>query len=283
MQLICPLCRLPLGRLDRSWCCENRHSFDIAKQGYCNLLPVQHKKSLQPGDSADMVAARSRFLTADYYQPISDAINHTVLHYLASQSMATAAIVDAGCGEGYYSSRLGAALDQQPVDWQMAAIDISKFAVLAAAKRNKKIAWYVANSSRIPIDDHSADVLLSLFSPLPAEEFYRCLKPGGLLLVATTGRDHLIELRQQLYEEVKLEVFDPTEALAKQFSALPTQAVQQTIVLNDNALIKDLFAMTPHYWRVTPAKKILLDELHQLTLSLDVQLHRFIARDSQVP
>ncbi len=61
MSLICPLCHSSLNLTERSWCCENRHQFDQAKEGYVNLLPVQHKGSREPGDSAEMMQARRDF------------------------------------------------------------------------------------------------------------------------------------------------------------------------------------------------------------------------------
>jgi 23S rRNA (guanine745-N1)-methyltransferase len=280
MQVICPLCRQPLNTNDKSWQCTNNHNFDIAKQGHCNLLPVQHKKSLQPGDSADMVSARNRFLSGGHYQAVNELINQTIIHFITDQQLQKTAIIDAGCGEGYYSSSLAEALSNQTINWQMVGIDISKYAVLAAAKRSKTINWFVANSSHIPIEDHSADIVLSLFSPLPCEEFYRCLKPGGLLIFASTGSNHLIELRKLVYETVIEQSFEPSTVLDEHFSSHQKQRLQQSLFLTENSVIKDLFAMTPHYWRVSPDKKNVLNDLKDMTVSIDIQLHSFTAKSS---
>lgn len=69
--LICPLCSAALGEVDNGVACPAGHRFDRARQGYLNLLPVQHKKSLDPGDNAAMVEARRQFLGAGHYAPLA--------------------------------------------------------------------------------------------------------------------------------------------------------------------------------------------------------------------
>lgn len=281
MKLICPLCRQALSNSEKRWHCSNNHSFDIAKQGYTNLLPVQNKKSLQPGDSADMVAARWRFLNANYYQLVSDQINDTIVQWINQQPNhpLPLQLVDAGCGEGYYTSKLSQALTAHAIEQQIVGIDISKFATLAAAKRDKSIQWFVANSNHIPVSDHSADILMSLFSPLVASEFHRCLKPEGLLLTASTGADHLIELRELIYERINDKVFEPAKALDPQFTQQQRQSIKTRITLNDNQTLLDLLAMTPHYWRASPDKKRQLAEVNQLTVTLDIELQGYQPRE----
>lgn len=279
MEIICPLCRHTLTRSAQRWHCENRHSFDIAKQGYSNLLPVQHKKSKQPGDDAAMVAARSTFLNKGYYQPLASAIGQQLLTHFesitAAQPHAPINILDAGCGEGYYSSALLHNMADKHIDTTIIGCDISKFAVKAAAIRDKQIQWFVANSNALPVADHSSDILLSLFAPLQAAEFNRALAPGGQLIVASTGRDHLLELRRLLYDQVNDKVLDPSRALAGYFTATDTTTIRFSIELTDNASLQQLFAMTPHYWRVSPERKKRLDNINQITLSVDIQLHSF--------
>jgi 23S rRNA (guanine745-N1)-methyltransferase len=274
MQFVCPLCQQLLTQSDRRWHCDNRHSFDIAKQGYTNLIPVHYKKSKSPGDDTGMVAARSHFLNQGFYQPLSDHINLIVTRYLQQNKINSATIIDAGCGEGYYPSRLKNLLNETA---DITGIDISKAAVLAAAKRSKNIQWFVANSNAIPVANNSTAILLSLFAPTQAEEFHRCLQQEGLLLLATTGKQHLIELRELVYDTVNDTVFDPTKTLEPFFKPQQRHTVNFTIELNDTATIKNLFAMTPHYWRVSPERKTLLDTLNSLSLTVDIHLHCFQA------
>nr|WP_159931259.1 methyltransferase domain-containing protein [Oceanicoccus sp. KOV_DT_Chl] len=258
---------------DHRWFCCNNHSFDIAKQGYCNLLAVQHKKSREPGDSADMVAARHRFLSGGYYQGISQHVNQLVSSVITAEQ--SPHILDAGCGEGYYTDELRKQLAADGIASDVMGIDIAKPAVLQAAKRNKNIRWFVANSSRMPVADDSAEILLSLFSPIPALEFYRCLKPQGALILATTGDQHLIELRELLYDTVKSDSYTADASLLEHFTLNKKITVTETIQLSSTQSIKDLLAMTPHYWRVSPERKQVLDELSSLQLTIDVQLHLY--------
>ncbi|MAA63070.1 MAG: rRNA (guanine-N1)-methyltransferase, partial [Idiomarina sp.] len=128
--LRCPIEHSPLQLVGGSWRCENGHSYDVAKQGYVNLLPVQNKRSKDPGDSKAMVQARREFLDQGYYQPLAQVLADTVF------AQGEQAVLDAGCGEGYYLRYLVEQAEQNGTDLCMAALDISKWAVQAAAKRD---------------------------------------------------------------------------------------------------------------------------------------------------
>lgn len=283
----CPLCKSLLdfySSPNKHWRCKSNHNFDSAKQGYTYLLPVQHKKSKSPGDDKTMVDARHRFLMSGFYQKVSDQCNQLLIEYFQQQSITQPIIVDAGCGEGYYTNRLQQTLDQQSVSADITGIDISKFAITTAAKSNKAIRWFVANSSKLPVADKNAQAILSLFSPLPTAEFYRALNSNGVLLVASTGEQHLIELRKMLYDEVKNKAFDPVQSIASHFMPseliannreLAKSSLNYSIELNNCEIIKDLFAMTPHYWRVSPERKAQLDTIDHLTVTIDIQIHLF--------
>jgi len=278
MRYLCPQCQKALIKEDKRWHCENKHSFDIAKQGYSNLLLVQNKRSKVPGDDAEMVAARQRFLDDDYYRPLSDAINaYVIAQFQPVNGAERRSLIDAGCGEGYYTSHLAEQLKSQALQWDITGIDISKFAVKTAAKRDKSIEWFVASSSHLPVGENSCDILLSLFSPLPEQEFFRCLKNEGLLIVASTGKNHLIELRQILYDQVNDSTLQAERKLDKHFKHHSQEAVQFTIQLNSQQSINDLLTMTPHYWKASPDSKERLKAYNKLTLSIDINLHRFHA------
>ncbi|WP_341718975.1 23S rRNA methyltransferase [Micromonospora sp. FIMYZ51] len=74
-RLRCPVCAEPLAEVaagaTRALRCPRRHSFDIARQGYVNLLAG---RAPHGGDSAEMVAARADFLAAGHYDTISTAL-----------------------------------------------------------------------------------------------------------------------------------------------------------------------------------------------------------------
>ena len=150
MELICPVCGEKLNKADRSYVCPNRHSFDIARQGYVNLLTVNQKHSLNPGDTREQVLSRRVFLEAGYYEPIRSTLIET-----AQEMGITGPIIDVGCGEGYYSARLAEALNAELVGF-----DISKEAVRCAAAKYKGPTWLTATAAHIPVEDGSAQLVL---------------------------------------------------------------------------------------------------------------------------
>ena len=169
--LRCPLCHSPLSTKQRSASCEGGHSFDRAREGYLNLLPVQHKHSLTPGDDVAMVGARADFLEAGYYEPLRQAL-------VASLSLLRPnLLLDIGCGEGWYTT----ALSRMAAN--TVALDISKHAIKRAAKRDRSITWIVASSADLPLPDTSVDAISATFSPLDTAEASRVLKPGGSVFV----------------------------------------------------------------------------------------------------
>ena len=121
MELICPICRLPLSKEGRTLRCGCNHSFDVARQGYVNLLPVQQKRSLHPGDTREQVLSRRAFLETGAYGPIVEAVK-------AAASGHAGPILDVGCGEGYYAVRVAEHLNAE-----LTGLDISKEAVRCAA------------------------------------------------------------------------------------------------------------------------------------------------------
>ena len=123
MNLLCPLCGRALTARDRRYVCAENHSFDIARQGYVNLLTVQQKHSRHPGDTQQQVLCRREFLEAGFYAPIAQTLIDT-----ARQLEVSGPVLDVGCGEGYYSTRLARALGLP-----LTGLDISKDAVRCAA------------------------------------------------------------------------------------------------------------------------------------------------------
>lgn len=251
--LICPLCRAPLTRTATSWRCSGGHTFDLSREGYVNLLPVQQKKSLAPGDNLAMVRARRDFLDAGHYAPLRTAIVGML------KPRAARCVLDIGCGEGWYTSALAdiaAAPDAAP---QIIGIDIAKPAIQLAAKRCPQITWLVSSSASLPVADASVDLVTSLFSPLPAAEMARALKPGGHLLVATPAPRHLWSLRAALFDEVR--EHRPEKFLAELAPMFNLQERRDVIfpLQFDNAALKNLLLMTPYVWRAQAEKRAALE------------------------
>ena len=240
--LLCPVCGLPLMQSEKTYTCENRHSFDRAKSGYVNLLPPQ-SAAKHRGDDKRMVASRTAFLNQGYYAPLQAA----VLELLSERLAPGACIVDAGCGEGYYTAALAERLPASTV----IGIDISKDALAAAGKRSKALILCAASTAKMPLPDGCADALVNIFSPLMTEEFSRVLKSDGLLLRVVPLEDHLWELKQLIYETPYRNPA-PEEALSW-FRLLERQDVRFAIDLPCGEDIMALFQMTPYYYKTGAA------------------------------
>ncbi|HEY9119236.1 MAG TPA: methyltransferase domain-containing protein [Marinobacter sp.] len=268
--LACPLDGEPLTQAGPSWRCPAGHSFDVARQGYLHLLPVQKKRSLDPGDSKAMVAARQRFLNAGYYQPVAEAVNALVLKDTIGMTHPLACM-DAGCGEGYYLRQL-AATDLQ---LSLMGLDISKWATLAAARQDKRPRWVVGSNANLPVLPGTLDVLLCLFGFPVYPEFARVLKAGGTLIQADAGPNHLRELREIIYPSLKPEKL-PTEHAPEGFSLLGTETISYSLTLGSQDAIADLLAMTPHLYRASAEGRARAEALANLTVTVEVTLRRFV-------
>ena len=268
--LACPLDGAPLQRQGGSLRCPDGHCFDLAAQGYVNLLPVQNKRSRDPGDSKEMVAARRRFLEAGHYKPIADAVAQAVLADAVPGRTLTC--LDAGCGEGYYLRQLAAAGDTLPL--ALLGLDISKWAVQAAAKRDPHTTWVVGSNAGLPVLPATLDRVLCMFGFPVYTEFARVLRRGGELLQVDAGPDHLRELREVIYPTLK-----PERPAARQmppgFEPLGTDTLRFQIHVDGASPIADLLAMTPHLYRATAEGRARAAALTALTMTVDVRLARY--------
>ena len=266
--LACPICSEPLNAVDNGVVCPAGHRFDRARQGYLNLLPVQHKNSRDPGDNLAMVEARRDFLNAGHYAPVAKR-----LAALAAERKPQRWL-DIGCGEGYYTAQIADALLRA----DGYALDISKEAVKRACKRNPTLTWLIASMARVPLSDASCDLLASVFSPLDWQEALRLLRPGGGLLRMGPTRAHLMELRQKLYDEVR--DYDDEKHLAL-IPAGMHLAHSETLLfplhLADTQARADLLAMTPHGWRASAERRAQVIEHPQpLVVTVSMRYDYFV-------
>lgn len=242
-EFICPFCKKSLKIVNNSLLCENNHCFDKAKEGYVHLLPSNKMHSRIPGDTKEMVNARREFLSAGYYKIFSDKLNELVLE----NSYNGCHIVDAGCGEGYYTENIFNCLESQNIDAHISGFDISKFAVRLASKRNKNIEYAVASIFDIPTANSHADIVTNIFAPIVENEFCRILKNGGVLIIAVPGEYHLWEMKTLVYDEPYVNELKHTEYDGFEF--VKRVPVKGEIELCDNRQIQNLFSMTPYYWK----------------------------------
>lgn len=266
--LLCPLDDSPLSRQERTLKCVHGHSFDMAKSGYINLLPVQNKHSKDPGDSKEMVLSRKAFLGQGHYDPIIAAILSSMPSVLAQQQPLD--VFDAGCGEGHYLRLMVECLQQQQtVD--ATGLDISKWAIAEASKQAKNIDWIVGSNAHIPITAQRFDWVMCAFGFPVFEEFARILKESGWLLLVESGADHLIELRQVLYPEIK--PFRPTYQEGIDGFVLRHQTAHKfNFTLSDQASIRQLLSMTPHIHKAPYAGRQAAQELQYIDLTADISL-----------
>lgn len=265
----CPICGSPLTRAERSYVCPQRHSYDIAREGYTHLLPANQKHSAAPGDDKEMATARRDFLSKGYYAPLLDALCREI----DKRTGETPSILDCGCGEGYYTCGIAQNLRNAEKMPQVAGTDISKAILRLAAKRDKTIEFAVASSNRLPIADSTIDVLLNCFSPLFLEEFRRVLRPGGFFLYVVPAADHLWEMKQVLYDAPypNEEKETPYEGFAYE-AIVPVDAV---IHLENQADIQALFRMTPYAWKTPKEGKDRLAALDALDCRIAFRIHIF--------
>lgn len=245
MSYCCPLCHQPLRREATIWRCENRHQFDRAKEGYVNLLPVQYKRSKQPGDSADMLLARREFLDAGHYQPLQQKVCEIIERVLPETA---SGVLDIGCGEGYYTNAVASRL-QSGGEIKIFGLDVSKVAVRFAARRYPNVEFCVASSHRLPFAAEQFDAVLRIYAPCKAQELARVVKDRGYVLTVTPGPRHLMQFKALIYQDVKLHDETPEEMAG--FELVEQHSLNYALRLNSEESAA-LLQMTPFAWRARP-------------------------------
>ncbi len=255
--LVCPVCGEMLTKEEKTYRCAAGHSYDIARQGYVNLLPPS-PAGKRHGDDALMIRARTRFLDAGYY----DALIDTVAALADSCSGAVCDIADAGCGDGKYSLAVYERLKSSGKEARIAAIDISKHALIAASHRSHAFTLCAASCARLPLQSGGADLLLNIFSPLESAEYLRVLRPGGKLLRVIPLEKHLYGLKSLIYE--KPYENDVPELDVDGFELSERRDVKYDLSLINSGDIAALFKMTPYYYKTGRADQAKLDGLERL-------------------
>lgn len=253
--------------------CERGHNFDRSREGYYNLLVVQHKASLDPGDSKPMVAARRRVLESGIYAPIAGRVADSVVT-LAREGHRERGfcVVDAGCGEGYYLQHIEQRMNAESLRCTLTGIDISKWAIQAAAKRTKGCSWAVGTNRHLPVAAGRADLILCMFGFPVWDAFAAAQPPGGHVLMADPGPDHLIELRSIIYPSVHRTegAASSIEAAQSRYAIGNETRLLLEVDLYNRAQISDLLAMTPHDHRAPLAGRDALARYDHLRVTVDV-------------
>jgi 23S rRNA (guanine745-N1)-methyltransferase len=236
----CPLCQHALTLVDKSYRCPKKHSFDIAKQGYVNLLPVQFKHSKAPGDNKAMVQARRAFLDKGFYQPLVESMLALYSQYAEPSD----SVFDAGCGEGFYTHQHKTALNK------VYGVDIAKETIKIAAKRYQECFFNVATLSDLPFDNEYFGWLYSVYAPILETEFTRILKKEGYLLTVTPAENHLFELKALIYRQANQH--DTSKSPIENLNLISEQRLNYPMHFTQSTDVLNLLAMTPFAFKATP-------------------------------
>ena len=266
--LVCPICKKELNKIDKKEICENKHSFDYAKEGYLNLHISKNSKN--PGDDKVMVNSRRDFLDKGFYAEISEKVNEL----LKSNITIGDKLLDVGAGEGYYTNKMAKALNEVEVF----ALDISKEAVKKGAKTYKNIKWLVASGLEEPFKDKSFKGITVLFSKLFSKEFKRVLDDEGFLIIVSPNREHLVDIKKVVYPMIKYENIEPIDELKDDFELVKRENLFYKKAVHGED-IKNLFHMTPYRWKSPKDGVERLESLNYLEVTVDVNVDVYRKKD----
>lgn len=270
--LLCPVCKGVLQQEEKQYRCPSGHSFDRARSGYVNLL-ISHQSGTQHGDDKEMVRARREFLQQGYYEPLQNALCNAVLRYAPSGAVE---VLDAGCGECYYTAAVEQALLAAGKEPRIIGVDISKDALRFGDKRGQNLRLAVASAYHLPVAEDSCDVLLNVFAPFAGEEFCRVLKPGGVVLHVAPDEGHLWELKAAVYEEPYRNDAAPPQQ--EGLEMVCEEMLRYRLHLSDRRDIVNLFAMTPYAHKTRAADAARLEALDQLDVAAEFVLRVYQKR-----
>lgn len=246
----CPVCCGSLNNNGKSLSCDKGHSYDIAREGYVNLLLANQKASKEPGDSPEMLRARRNFLNSGYYRRLAEHVAERIIKHI-DETGEDVNILDAGCGEGYYSdhiSRIPSVSSRAAI----CGIDISREGVKLSAKRKNNIQWGVASVHAIPLPDNFINIILNIFAPHDAQEFSRITADDGILISVIPGPEHLKGLKEELYETVTEHSNGIPDI--EGFTVISTENLKYEFTVIWPQIKSDLLKMTPYYWRTKPGR-----------------------------
>lgn len=264
--LICPVCGGMLENKGKSLVCEKNHSFDISRSGYVNLLLSKHMGRGSHGDNKFMVKARRDFLGKGYYAPLCEAVSEEALKYVKDGNV----VLDAGCGEGYYTSAVRFSLENAGIAAKLYGVDISKVAVEYAAKRDKNIRFATASVFHLPVSDDCCNMLITMFAPYCGEEYRRVLKNDGIMIMAIPAENHLWELKKAIYDTPYRNEVNPYELYG--FDHISVRRVSFKMDIKNASDIQSLFSMTPYYYKTGKNEQERLEALESLSVQADFEV-----------
>ena len=246
----CPVCGSFMQHRGKSWSCAQGHNFDMAKSGYVNLLPVNRKHAKNPGDNAVMMRARKNFLDAGHYALLLQALEQAAVRY----GRAGGVLLDAGCGEGYYTEGVSKALAQADLQMETYGVDISKSAADAAAKRCPNAHFAVGSVYHLPVADRCCDMVIP-------------------------GQQHLWGLKEAIYDVPYPNAV--RDYALDGFELIQAEYVDSWLKLDDPADIQNLFQMTPYYYKTGREEHARLEQLESLSTQISFEILQYRAVETE--
>ncbi len=268
----CPHCHWPLALEGRQFHCVGGHTFDQAKEGYVNLLPVNRKRSTSPGDDRHMLRNRREFLEQGHYRPLAELLARLCVKRLEQTLETGFSVLDTGCGEGYYTGVIAAALMQVAPgrEIRVGGIDIARDAARMAAKRYPDCRFAVASNADVPVPGASIDCALRIFAPSANAEIDRVLKPDGCFISVIPGPRHLFGLRELVYERPRQHTtgIEPIEGMRH----IRREKLDYEMTLAGRGNVVRLLAMTPYYWQASEQKQACIAGMERLELEVSFRV-----------
>lgn len=260
MSFRCPVCSQELKKEEKIWVCPQGHTFDIAAKGYVNLLMSNSSGAKRHGDDRLMINARRDFLSKGFYEPLREAVYEA----LSADFPRDGTLLDAGCGECWYTSYFKSRLDESGLEPQVLGVDISKYA-LEKAMKNCGVERAVASIYKLPVGDGECDAIVNIFAPACPQEFSRVLKKDGVFVKAIPLEKHLWELKSAVYDAPYENEVPPHDI--EGFRLVGEEKICYTFALESGKDITDLFNMTPYCYKTSQQDREKLEKLSSLTVS----------------
>jgi 23S rRNA (guanine745-N1)-methyltransferase len=267
----CPICSAAMGIVEqKSLICKNNHTFDLAKQGYVNLVthPLATKYDKELFESRKLIAE------SGFFEPLCQ----TIVELITKEGLYAdrpIKILDTGCGEGSHLSSIKEKLHSQKISEVVGVgVDLAKEGILAAARSFSDLIWCVADLANSPFKDNTFDVVLNILSPSNYVEFNRLLSDSGIVIKVVPRKDYLKELRDVFFDESNKQSYSNqniVERFNANFDSFDKQSLTYTFTLNPS-LLPHLIRMTPLSWAASEAKvqAILEMDLTEITVDLDI-------------
>ncbi|MBQ2841878.1 MAG: methyltransferase domain-containing protein [Clostridia bacterium] len=266
MNFICPVCRGVLSEEERLYRCGKGHCFDKSKFGYVNLLQSQKSSAKRHGDDRMMIRARRDFLDGGYYGFLRDAVCEICGKYIPHGGE----VLDAGCGECWYSAGLKQYYSEKGKEIVCTGIDISKDALEFASKRKSGIRLAVASLFDLPFADESFDLVMNIFSPEADTEFRRVLKADGYMIRVIPLEKHLLGLKSAIYDKPYLNDVPVSEIDG--FDCVESKQLKAVFFLSTNEEIQNLFKMTPYYYKTGVDDQQKINNIDKLEVQAEFEI-----------